>query len=56
MAYRVPEVVSRATEEDNESNKFVTFQGTPENLSKFLSTHRPSDPSWNKYVQKWVAR
>ena len=44
------EVVSRATEEDSESSKFVTFHGRPENLTKFLSTHKPSDPSWNKYV------
>ena len=46
MAYGGPE--------DEEYRKFVTFQGTPENLSKFLSTHKPSDPSWNKYVRLWI--
>ena len=43
MAYGGPE-------EDEEYRRFVTFEGKPEDLSKFLSTHKPSDPSWNKYV------
>ena len=51
MAYGGPE-------EDEVYRKFVTFQGSPENLTKFLSTHKPSDPSWNKYVRlakAWIA-
>ena len=45
------QVVSRGIEEDDET---IKFQGTPDDLTKFLSTHKPSDPSWNKYVQTWV--
>ena len=37
-------------EESGDWRKFVTFQGNPNDLQKFLSTHKPSDPSWNKYA------
>ena len=32
--------------------KFIVFEDEDEakNLDKFLSSHKPSDPSWNKYV------
>jgi len=36
--------------EDDECGMFVTFEENLENLGKFLSTHKPSDPLWNKYV------
>ena len=37
-------------EEDDEWRMFDTFQQNPESLGKYLSTHKPSDPSWNKYA------
>jgi len=30
--------------------KFVVFEGEAKDLDKFLSSHQPSDPSWNTYV------
>ena len=33
--------------EDSEWDK---FEKSPETSRKYLSTHKPSDPSWNKYV------
>jgi len=30
--------------------KFIVFEDEAKNLDKFLSSHKPSDPSWNKYV------
>jgi len=43
-------MASGGPEEDGEYRRFVTFQENPESLGKFLSTHKPSDPLWNKYV------
>ena len=30
--------------------KFIVFEDEAKNLDKFLSSHNPSDPSWNKCV------
>lgn len=46
---------SRGPERDEERRKIDTFED-PENLREYLSTHKPSDPSWNKYVQAAYGR
>ena len=45
-----PSSMASGGPEDDECGMFVTFEENLENLGKFLSTHKPSDPLWNKYV------